>query len=301
MGGKNTHQRGRTIFLIVFGAVVVLATVFFVAQQAVSTPGRLPKIDSVSPEQGPVGGSVTLTGSGFTGTGNGIQARGKTIATELASSDGGTTLTVRFPADSPCAPEQGTCPLKVVNARGMSNAIPFRVTAGAPLPLTYNILLGVAPDSPPSQEIPVGSVDVEVAKFLVTSDPANPGPFNLEGVILTTAPDPGYSYACDNVSDLKLFLGTQQVGGPVPLLPRDAQPPCIAIFGNLGIPMQPGNRLVLTVKVSIPSTARVGDAFNFTHAYFPPTISEPGVYGFGDDPTGNGFTYSAPMTIVAAP
>lgn len=293
----------RTLYigtLVVVGAVTVIAAIFLIAQQAASTPGRLPTIDSVSPEQGPVGSAVTLSGSGFTATSNSIQARGKTIATELASADGD-ALTFRFPADSPCAPEQGTCPLKALNARGVSNAIYFRVTAGAPPPLTYNLLLGVAPDSPPSQNIPVGSTDVAVTKFLVTSDPANPGPFNLEGVLLTTAPDPGYSYACENVSDLKLFIGTRQVGGPIPLLQRTGQPPCIAIFGNLGVPLQPGDRLVLTVKASIPSTARAGDQFNFTHTYFPPTISEPGVYGFGDDPTGSGSTYSAPMTIVAAP
>lgn len=291
------NRRIQLGILVLIGIIAVLAAVLLVAQQAVSTSRNTPALHAVIPEEGPVGSAVTLTGTGFTPTGNGIRARGQTMVTGLPSD--GTTLTFTFPAGTPCLPEQGICPLKVVNARGISNAVPFRVTAGAPPPLTYTLLLGVAPDSPPPQEIPVGSVDVAVAKFLVTSDPANPGPFNLEGVVLTTAPDPGYSYACENISNLKLFIGTQQVGGSVPLLQRTSQPPCIAISGNLGIPMQPGDRLVLTVKVSIPSTARVGDQFNFTHTYFPPTISEPGVYGFGDDPTGSGSTYSAPMTIVA--
>jgi len=85
------------------------------------------KIYDIDPASGPVGTNITINGSGFT-TDNSIVIKGKTIASGISSPDG-TTINFVLPPEAPCKPPKA-CPLKVYvsNNKGISNAVPFKVT-----------------------------------------------------------------------------------------------------------------------------------------------------------------------------
>jgi len=69
---------------------------------------------------------LKLTGTGFTKEGNSIQIKGRTILADQFSSDG-TTLTFVLPPFVPCK-IGSSCPVKIINYNGISNAIPFKLT-----------------------------------------------------------------------------------------------------------------------------------------------------------------------------
>ncbi len=93
-----------------------------------------PKITSVTPDSGSEGIMVTLSGRGFTDDNNAIMMRGKIVATGLASYDNNTQIDFVLNGDAPCTPGgKKPCPIKVVNANGISNAKPFKPEP-APLP-----------------------------------------------------------------------------------------------------------------------------------------------------------------------
>lgn len=109
-----------------------------------------PVIDSLQPSSGPVGTVVTITGSGFTPTGNTIHfAEGGMSG--VNSSNGGTTLTFEVPYwISSCqfkSPALGFCnpparlvtpgdyTVYVVDGNGQSNSMTFTVTSSSTLSL----------------------------------------------------------------------------------------------------------------------------------------------------------------------
>ena len=104
-----------------------------------------PAIDSLQPNSGPVGTSVTVTGNGFTPTGNRVKFGNLGVEDwskyNLSSTDG-KTLSFSVPAGNymscwntvpACgAPSIGTAPgvysVSVINANGVSNVVTFTVT-----------------------------------------------------------------------------------------------------------------------------------------------------------------------------
>lgn len=86
-----------------------------------------PQIGSLNPDAGPPGIQVTISGSGFTPTGNTVQSNGAVVADNLGSADG-KTLAFTVPAASP-----GEYPLSVSNSNGISNEMTFAVVAAQAL------------------------------------------------------------------------------------------------------------------------------------------------------------------------
>lgn len=87
-----------------------------------------PKIQEVTPDSGAAGITIALRGTGFTDTGNAIVVRGKTVVRDLLASAGGTRILFTMPENFPCEVDSSkACPIKVVNAHGISNARPFKL------------------------------------------------------------------------------------------------------------------------------------------------------------------------------
>jgi len=118
-----------------------------------STTAAAPTITNLNPSSGTVGTNVTITGSGFTPTGNTVNFGTGSLGMwqNLNSSNG---MTLQFNAtwnytcpmpppcigSQPCAiincqqpapPSPGTYPVTVINANGTSNSVNFNVTSGA--------------------------------------------------------------------------------------------------------------------------------------------------------------------------
>jgi hypothetical protein len=107
-----------------------------------TTTTTAPIISSLSTTSGPVGTLVTITGSGFTSTGNSIFSNGH-LWSSVASSNSGTNLTFSVPNIVGPSCSQGACPMyipsqsllpgiypiDVVNTNGTSNAVNFTVTS----------------------------------------------------------------------------------------------------------------------------------------------------------------------------
>ncbi|MDR3642771.1 MAG: hypothetical protein P4L74_04060 [Candidatus Doudnabacteria bacterium] len=121
----------------------------------------IPTISTINPTSGPVGAQVTISGSGFTSTGNNILMANNLAAGNVSSSDG-KTLQFNIPSGMGAYCPAGTaCPqyylnvgpgnyqVSVVNANGTSNTQPFTVTSGTSTGPFINSL------SPPSG--PVGT------------------------------------------------------------------------------------------------------------------------------------------------
>jgi len=106
-----------------------------------------PKITDVTPASGSAGITVTLSGRGFTDEDNAIMMRGKIVATALASYDNNTQIDFILTSEAPCAPgSPKPCPIKVVNANGISNAKPFKLESFIYTPPYIN------PNTPPEPE-----------------------------------------------------------------------------------------------------------------------------------------------------
>lgn len=115
-----------------------------------------PKIKEVSPQSGPLGSNITLTGNGFTEKDNAIFIRGKVVLRGIASPDTG-TIVFHLPATVPCRlvddandnSKGSACPFKVVNAHGISNAKPFKITGAYVAPPVTPPPLSSADATPP--------------------------------------------------------------------------------------------------------------------------------------------------------
>lgn len=120
-----------------------------------------PKITDVTPSTGSAGITVTLTGKGFTPENNSIMMRGKIVAAGLQSYDNNTQIDFILTSDTPCsAGSKKACPMKVVNANGISNAKPFKLTEFLLTPpgvatTTPSVPPPPAPTPPPPPPVPV--------------------------------------------------------------------------------------------------------------------------------------------------
>ncbi len=134
-----------------------------------------PKISSVAPAEIAAGTIVTLTGSGFTLENNSLFVRGQTVLTKLTSHDG-TAMVFSVPENTPCIVGQ-SCPIKIVNANGISNARPFKLRdiVAPPNPEPEPL-----PQPPPPSPTPTPAPSV---KDIVPPVRSNGGP---TGVIHTT-------------------------------------------------------------------------------------------------------------------
>jgi len=101
------------------------------------SPARAPVISIITPTSGSIGDKVTLTGTGFTTTGNNINFGGIVNAVVNLSSTDGKTLTFTVPSQlcnqlsgsAVCPPlKPGTYDVWVTNANGRSNSVTFEVT-----------------------------------------------------------------------------------------------------------------------------------------------------------------------------
>ena len=113
------------------------ATTFTVTSSATVSA---PTISNLSPISGPVGTTITITGSGFTSSGNSVSMKGFLVGDNLASGDGNTlqftlpvTLAPHCSAGMACpqfiiAVTAGDYPVIVTNANGTSNSQTFSVT-----------------------------------------------------------------------------------------------------------------------------------------------------------------------------
>lgn len=100
-----------------------------------------PKISAITPDQISIGTTVTLSGQGFTLEHNSLMVKGRIILKDMTS-DEGATLMFTMPPAIPCVPDK-SCPIKIVNKNGISNAKPFKLVE-SPRP----------PEEPPVQETP---------------------------------------------------------------------------------------------------------------------------------------------------
>ncbi|MDP3770205.1 MAG: glycosyl hydrolase [bacterium] len=98
-----------------------------------------PIVTAITPPSGPIGIEVTVTGTGFTPTGNRINFAGVSNAVIKLNSPDGKTLSFTIPA-TPCDQlkgdsciakvlDPGTYSISVTNANGTSNEVMFAVTA----------------------------------------------------------------------------------------------------------------------------------------------------------------------------
>lgn len=173
-----------------------------------SKEGREPKIDSLSPSVGSVGTQITITGSGFTtsfqgisGTkvkenvlppGNYVLIKDEVINLPLISPDG-TTLTFKIDLISEkltkeCMakftkkkPEPCKVQIKVVNAYGKpSNEKEFTITGLEVKKLSYSVTRIDSPQTSPTithiTNPPTEIQPVEVAKIRISTPPTNAHP-----------------------------------------------------------------------------------------------------------------------------
>ena len=125
-------------------SVYIIGLVGFLLSPGLSQAQTL-SISSLSPTSGPVGTQVTITGSGFTPTGNKVKFGN--LGSELnpsynLNSSDGTTLVFAVPSSNyaPCwfftrfkcylpvkDTQPGIYPVSVINASGTSNEITFTV------------------------------------------------------------------------------------------------------------------------------------------------------------------------------
>jgi IPT/TIG domain len=118
-------------------AVVISLTLTFSVLTAPSAFAVVPTVDSFTPTSGPVGTSVVITGTGFTGTTD-VTFNGTSATTFTVDSD--TTITATVPAGAT------TGPIEVTNPDGTgTSATNFTVTTPTPPP---NIT-GFSPQSGP--------------------------------------------------------------------------------------------------------------------------------------------------------
>jgi hypothetical protein len=114
---------------------------------AVGGTGKTPTLSSVSPNEGPIGTQITITGSGFIAPGNFLLLDGKYRALSDVSLGSDSLITLTFPQrmvdKDACTnlPPQTTCEFAVLdinpgqhtialqNANGISNVLTFTVTA----------------------------------------------------------------------------------------------------------------------------------------------------------------------------
>lgn len=129
-----------------------------------------PKIQTVSPDYGSSGITVTITGTGFTPVNNAIFIRGKTILTGLTSDDAGTVIQFVLPAEIPCPMSTSeenkkpnpkkACPIKVINTNGISNAKPFKLIMDAPAEPPPEPTPTPTPPPPPPPPLPTANIKV---------------------------------------------------------------------------------------------------------------------------------------------
>lgn len=121
-------------------AVSALGTACGTAASPVGPGAPAPTITAVAPLSASIGDVITITGTGFTATGNGVKL-GSGYSNGLNSADT-TTLKFTIPAGlAACPPTAQTCiaialvtptgptTLSVVNANGSSSAVSFAVVA----------------------------------------------------------------------------------------------------------------------------------------------------------------------------
>ena len=143
-----------------------------------------PKITVISPDSGSIGSMVTIGGSGFTENNNSIFVRGKIVLSDIRSFDG-RTLEFSLPEGTPCLftaannnnSKGNACPIKVVNANGVSNAKPFMVTGAfivppsiPPEPTETDILPPFRSNGLPSGSLPAGTTQTTLS--LITDENA---------------------------------------------------------------------------------------------------------------------------------
>jgi hypothetical protein len=141
-------------------------------------------ITSISPSSGPVGSQITITGTGFTPTGNSVinNSTGQSWVSSLSSSNG-TSLTFTAPAyicevnnsSGICSASQlpigsGTYSFEVENGNNVfSNSVPFTVTAAT----AQSGLVGL---NPPQFTLSIGQ---SVSDAITNSNPSYSGGYQI--------------------------------------------------------------------------------------------------------------------------
>ncbi|TSC61407.1 MAG: S-layer protein, partial [Parcubacteria group bacterium Greene0416_14] len=211
-----------------------------------------PAISSISPSSGPVGTTVTLTGTGFTPSFNNINFGSVTaLITNLSSADG-KTLTFTIP-NSLCRTGEictlqtippGTYNVSVTNVNGTSNAVQFTVTStqSAPLTITTSTLPPATVSRPYSATITTTGGSGSYT-WSATDATLPPGLVLSPGVCITTP-----CQAPATLSGIPIMAGTFSFTVRVTDGTETAQQP----FMLISLPPPPSTN-VFTSRVSVGS------------------------------------------------
>ena len=256
--------------------LVALAVVGFVAFSSLPKQYQNLHIDSVSPESGPDGTTITLTGSGFSTNSQGgdyLKIEGKNVGAVAYSEDGGKTI--QYTLDLSATKEakecvkkltkKGTCKigLKVMDtsSKKESNEVHFSVTPYIPPPIVVAPprlptsvsscfpLITLSPTTPPAQTINRGTSGA-IVKFDLTSDCSVPATFQNFAITIL----PNFSGLDQHISAIHLYDDASGV-----LL--STIPASSLSFSNVNEPILPGQTITFRVTADISSSAIPGFQF----------------------------------------
>ncbi|MCX6011810.1 MAG: IPT/TIG domain-containing protein, partial [Chloroflexi bacterium] len=195
-----------------------------------TTPTAQPTITRLTPSSGPIGTSVTITGTGFSTTANTIKFSSYSFF-DVPSSNNGTTLTFTVPSqiwnncrstDYMCFQTQpaarttipGTYNVTVTNTNGTSNEVEFTVTQNVtiqpvsptPISLLYNpgpsYIAGktiVNDTSKTAVTAPWVSIGTSLAQAFLVGNPSGLCPQGLQGINVEGASNtPASNGACES-------------------------------------------------------------------------------------------------------
>src|SRR3989344_6058790 len=270
---STKHIKGFMILVLICLTLVALMIAgYFALRSLQERLTAVPTIANIMPRTGPVGTTITITGSGFTPTKNSLHfGSGMAYINDLGSHEGQTLRLILPETFDVCDPNGencvgfinivsvGTYQISIINANGSSNTVTFSVTAQdarvppffspTPAPGAKNIIktVGEKEGSLLIQEINLDSVYglwFEVYPIERPNDPGTPKTLYIGDDI---------GYACEGVSEKLIDINfsdqtitfNKVVGQP----PLGGCPICLA--GNTLIDTPSGLILVKDLQIGM--------------------------------------------------
>ncbi len=123
--------------------------------------------------------------------------------------------------------------------------------------LKTELIISLEPTTPPSQDIPIGSTDTEVARFKLAALYED---LTISSITMAV---PNIDISSCNFNDLKLYSEGRLIGYVIPSATSGPAVTCHAQFNNLNFVIPRDTSKTIALKLSIPLNARVGDSFAF--------------------------------------